>query len=214
MSSERFPGKVLHRIQGKPMLQYLLESVNQCRFLQDIVVATSIESSDDLISNFCDSFGVKCYRGPLEDVAGRFTGAIKSYGIDAFVRICGDSPLIDFRLIDNAVETYINNTHDIVTNVLKRTFPKGHSVEVFNSCLFIKTYPLMLKIEDREHVTSYFYEHRSQYSFYNFESGHDYGDMQLSVDTIEDMEQFKKIVSLMKKSHWEYGLEELIRLRS
>ena len=54
-----------------------------------------------------------------------------------FVRVSGDSPMIDPKLIDKAIKiSKKTKGHDIITNVFPRTFPKGQSVEV------IKTFTL------------------------------------------------------------------------
>ena len=95
MSSKRLPGKVLEQIQGKSVLQYLLERIGRCLGLQYTIVATSTDNSDDPIEEFCDDFGIECFRGSLENVAERFRDAAKKYKLDAFVRVCSDSPLLD-----------------------------------------------------------------------------------------------------------------------
>ena len=48
----------------------------------------------------------------------------KKYKPDCFVRVCGDSPLIDTGLIEEAINIYKNNKADLVTNVFPRSFPK------------------------------------------------------------------------------------------
>jgi len=77
MSSRRLPGKVLANVHGQPMLQYLLERVERCVELDQIVVATSTDSSDDPIESFCEERDVDCFRGPLDNVAERFREAAK-----------------------------------------------------------------------------------------------------------------------------------------
>ena len=125
MSSERLPGKVLQQIAGKPMLQYLLERLEHCEVLDGLVVATSVDESDTPITSFCQRYGVSCYRGDLNNVAGRFNDVLDSYGFDAFVRINGDSPLLDQRLVDKAVELFKQHEADLATNALVRSYPKG-----------------------------------------------------------------------------------------
>ena len=211
MSSKRFPGKVLHRILGKPMLEYLFESLKHCRVLDEMIVATSGEATDDAIRIFCEKYDIHCYRGSLGDVAGRFNGIIDTFKYDGFVRISGDSPLLDYRLVSKAVEIFKTGGYDIVTNVQKRTFPKGQSVEVIRSSTFNTVYPLMTNTLQKEHVTSYFYQNKSQFSIYNFESRKDYGNIQLSIDTKDDMNLIEKLVGSMSKPHWDYTFEELVR---
>ena len=212
MSSKRLPGKVLYNVAGKPMLQYLLEGIDHCKGLDKIVVATSVEDSDSAIEDYCKGFGVSCVRGSLENVARRFMEVLNKFNFEAFVRVNGDSPLLDYRLVDMAVSMFRAGSYDLVSNVLKRTFPKGQSVGVVRTKTFLATYPLIRTAKDREHVTSYFYRHVNDFSIRNFESGKMYGDIQLSVDTPEDMLQIEELVDRMEKPHWEYTFEDLIGL--
>lgn len=214
MSSVRYPGKVLHRVNGKPMLEYLLESLSKCESVNRVVVATSNNKSDDPVEELCRHIGVDHYRGPLDNVAQRFVEAINVYKFDAFVRLSGDSPLLDYRLVDRAVRIFQSGHFDLVTNTLRRTFPKGQSVEVLDRTVFATTYGKMLAPDEREHVTRYFYTHNEEFAIYNFESEKGYGNLELSVNTPEDMRRFKAIIASMEKSHWEYTFEELIELSS
>jgi spore coat polysaccharide biosynthesis protein SpsF len=214
MSSVRYPGKVLYRVNGKPMLEYLLESLYKCESINRVVVATSNKNSDDPVEELCRHMGVDYYRGSLDNVAQRFLEAIKVYKFDAFVRLSGDSPLLDYRLVDKAVRIFQSGHFDLVTNTLKRTFPRGQSVEVLDSTVFKKTYSKMLAPDEREHVTRYFYMHNEEFAIYNFESEKAYGNLELSVNTPEDMTRFKAIIHSMERPHWEYNFEELIELSS
>ena len=64
-------------------------------------------------------------------MAGRFVETAEKYKLDSFVRICGDSPLLDHRLVDRAVKLfYASPRTDLVSNIFPRSFPKGQSVEV------------------------------------------------------------------------------------
>jgi spore coat polysaccharide biosynthesis protein SpsF len=212
MSSVRYPGKVLYRVNGKPMLEYLLESLYKCETINRIVVATSNKHSDDAVEKFCRYIGVDHYRGSLDNVAKRFMETINVHKFNAFVRLSGDSPLLDYRLVDKAVRIFQSDHFDLVTNTLERTYPKGQSVEVLDSAVFRKTYSKMLAPDEREHVTRYFYTHNEEFSIHNFESGKAYGNLELSVNTPEDMSRFQAIINSMERPHWEYNFEELIEL--
>ncbi|MBU4373598.1 MAG: hypothetical protein KJ714_03995, partial [Euryarchaeota archaeon] len=92
---------------------------------------------------------------------------------------------------------------------------KGQSVEVIRSSTFITGYGLMSTADEREHVTPYLYAHHDQFSIYNFESGmEDYGYIQLSVDTAEDMILLEQVISRMQKPHWEYTFENIVSFLS
>ncbi|MGL1862874.1 MAG: NTP transferase domain-containing protein [Pseudodesulfovibrio sp.] len=212
MSSSRFPGKVLHPICGKPLLQYLLESLGRCNSIKTLAVATSVEESDDAIADYCAANNVPCFRGPLDDVVARFLGAAEDQQLEAFVRICGDSPLLDYRLVDLAVRLFEKSDADLVTNVLVRSFPKGQSVEVVRRAALKRAHADVMTAEQKEHVTKVFYDDPAAYTIQSFESGEEWGELQLSVDTVEEMGRFDNVVSRMTRPHWEYTWSELVEL--
>ena len=150
------------------MLQYLLERLNHCHYLDPIIVATSIDDRDSPIVDFCELFGVTCHRGSLKNVAGRFKEVLDIYELDSFVRINGDSPLLDQRLIEKGIDVFITSDFDIVTNAQERTYPKGQTVEILRTETFRYGYELMRKKDEFEHVTPYFYNHPDDFKIHNF----------------------------------------------
>lgn len=212
MSSQRFPGKVLYKVDDKPIIAFLLERISRCYGLDRTIVATSTDKSDDPISDYCNSNAITSYRGSLNNVSARFKDIICENGIDAFVRLSGDSPLIDQGIIDKAVSSFRSNDYDIVTNVLERTYPKGQSVEVLHSSVFLKAFPETRKKNYCEHVTTYFYDNKDNYRIFNLVSGKEAGNIQLSVDTEDDVKIFEQIVAMMDRPHWQYNWEEVLGL--
>jgi spore coat polysaccharide biosynthesis protein SpsF len=103
MGSSRLPGKVLMPIAGKPLLWHLIYRLRQCRTVDSVAVATSNESADDAIQQFCADHGVTCVRGPLQNVLERYRLAALATGAKTLLRVTGDSPLIDPGLIDYLV---------------------------------------------------------------------------------------------------------------
>lgn len=204
---------MLYEVAGKPLLEYLLERLERCRHPADVIVATSVERSDDSIEEYCCQKGVNCYHGPLDDVAKRFKEVVEEYRFDGFVRVCGDSPLLDPLLVDRAVEIFRDGEFDLVTNTLRRTFPNGQSVEVLRSDTFCRICDLMERSEDREHVTRYFYNKPEDFRIYNLSLDQDYSWLQLTIDYPEDIEWLAAILACIEKPHWEYGLQDIIRLR-
>lgn len=196
MSSARVPGKVLRPLAGRPLLGHLLDRL--ARTALPVVVATSDDPSDDAVAEFCPD----AYRGPLEDVAERFLGAAAAHGIDPIVRVSGDSPLLDPGVVERAVALWKPGT--IVTNVRPRTFPTGQSVEVF-AVADLRYAPRTQAA--REHVTPELYE---RLEVRNFESGHDWGTLRLTLDTPEDAERLDSLFERMDRPPADYALEEIV----
>jgi spore coat polysaccharide biosynthesis protein SpsF len=218
MTSERLPGKSLRPLCGKPMLQYVLERLTRIeRFcksqsLAETIVATSADRSDDPIAEFCTTFDTHCFRGPLENVAQRFLQAALAHELTAFVRVSGDSPLLDQRLVARGLDLFAESQPDVATNVFPRTWPAGMSVEVIRTATFERVVPELTEQSDREHVTTYLYSRPDRFRIANFARDVPRRDVHLAVDTAEHFENAARIIGSMTRPHWEYSLDDVLQI--
>lgn len=157
MSSRRLPGKVLMDLAGKIVLERVIDRVKLAKGVSDIVVATSTDKSDDPIEAFCLKYQIKCFRGELQNVVARFSALLKHYNPKYFARISADSPLYDPLLLERAIKIFEGGGYDIVSNVVRRSYPKGQSVEIISTELFLRYSEQIHDLSDREHVTPFFY---------------------------------------------------------
>ena len=209
MNSSRFPNKVLTQIKGKPLIEYLIDQISYKNIDMPIIIATSRKKTDQKIVDYCLERNLNFYRGNLINVASRFYEIIKIYNFDFFVRVCADSPLLDGDLIKEAIAC-IDLDIDIITNIMPRTFPKGQSVEVVNCKTFLSNYDKLNSTEDFEHVTRYFYNNSKSFNILNLQNNKDLSSLNLSVDTEEDYQMISKIISNMKKKHFEYSYKDIV----
>ena len=208
MSSLRLPNKVLIKIYNKTMLERVINSIKKSKKITKIIVATSILKSDDKIQNFCEAKNIECYRGSINNVYLRFVNIIKNLNCKNFIRISGDSPLIDYRLIDKAINIFIKKRSDIVTNVFPRSFPQGQSVEIINSKIFIKNFQNIKKKTHKEHITKYFYENFKNFKITNFSFHKNYNHVNISINDYVDLKFVKKIIKKTKNKS--LNLKELL----
>jgi spore coat polysaccharide biosynthesis protein SpsF len=213
MSSRRLPGKVMREAMGKPLLAYLIERIARARRASGWLVATSKERDDDPIAAWCQRAKVEIYRGPLDNVAARFLGAARARQVRSFVRVSGDSPLLDPEILDRTIALFEGSDCDLATNVFPRSFPKGQSVEVVGTDALEQVVADSLDPDDLEHVTSFFYRHPDRFKIRNLPNSRDVSSVQLSVDSPEDFEAFQAVLTRMDRPHWTYGLDELLALR-
>lgn len=158
MSSARFPGKMLAPFHGRPLIAQVLERFRALGLHSRVVVLTSLDPTDDPLADFvANRCGVTVFRGELDNVVARFQAALAEYPCEWFVRISGDSPLIDPSLVQ-AMVGLSDRDHDVVSNVVRRTFPPGQSVECVRSDVFRALAPNALTPDQREHVTKVFYD--------------------------------------------------------
>ena len=133
LNSKRLPGKVLKNIYGKPMLSYLFNSLKKVN--ENIIVATS--KFDHKIINFCKKNKVECFASNLNNVAKRFYELCHKYDDSYFVRICADSPLLDYRLVKKMLKKFKKEKMIFLSNRYQN-FPSGQIVEIIDTNFFKK----------------------------------------------------------------------------
>tara|TARA_Y100001958_G_scaffold160062_1_gene165716 strand:- start:802 stop:1440 length:639 start_codon:yes stop_codon:yes gene_type:complete len=203
-NSKRFDKKVLKMIYGLPLIIHVVNNVKKSKSVKDIIVATSNNSSDNNLIKLLKNFKIKFFRGELENVVLRFVRLAMKIKCKYFIRISGDSPLIDNKIIEYAIKIHKKNKNfDIITNVFPRTFPKGQSVEIIKVQI-LKDYINKMSKSDLEHVTRYFYKNSSKFKIKNFKSKNKKKVMKLSVDTISDFIKIKKKID--KRKFLNFGL--------
>ncbi len=191
-NSKRFNNKVLHLIYGTPIIKHVVNRIKRSKKITKIIVSSSSKKNDDNLISYLKKNRIKFFRGDLENVALRLYKTAKMNKAKFFVRISGDSPLIDPKLIDKAIRiSQIKKRYDIITNVFPRTFPKGQSVEIIKTSI-IKKYLGKFSKLDKEHVTKYFYDNSNKFIIKNFTFNDKNKIMKLSIDTKKDLKNILK----------------------
>lgn len=168
MRSTRLPGKVLLPLVGKPALERMIERVKKSKYVDEIVVATTIHPADDLIVSLTKEIGVPFFRGSEEDVLSRVLGAAESVQGDIIVELTGDCPLMDWRLVDRGIEEFFNDNYDYASNTINPTFPNGFDVQVFPTKILAEVAKLTQDPIDRVHVSYYIYTHPKRFKLHNW----------------------------------------------
>ena len=190
MGSSRLPGKALRHIAGEPLIKRVIDRVSKVKNLSTIVVATSNSKTDDRLTQYIQSLNIEVFRGATHDVLNRAVSCASYLGVDKFVRINGDSPLIDPELLEKGIEMWTDPSLDLISNVFPRTYPVGMSVEIIKTDSLKKIMGLTADSCDSEHVTRFFYKNSEKFRILNFESGRsELREVRLAVDTEEDLER-------------------------
>jgi spore coat polysaccharide biosynthesis protein SpsF len=165
MTSSRLPGKVLLEAGGRPLLEVLIERLRRARGVDGVVIATTVNASDDPIATVGARLDVGVFRGSEHDVLGRVCGALRKSGADVCVEITGDCPLVDPRIVGEALDAFMEtrDVHPYVSNSdPHRAVPAGLDVQVFWSEALYRLEAETTDAEDREHVSYGFYRPESQ----------------------------------------------------
>ncbi len=212
-SSSRLPGKILKKINGKPILGHIVDRLRRSSHNPKIVVTTSNDPSDDVIAAFCLDNEIECFRGDLKNVARRFLECAEHYKLDYAVRVNGDNLLIEISLLDEMLRAAENSQFDFVTNVPGRTFPFGMSIEILKVVFYKKIINLFSEERFNEHVTLYLYENESIGSRFVFlnEKNPEAKGLKLAVDTEEDFLALSKMYELLPDP-LDYSLEDILNV--
>jgi spore coat polysaccharide biosynthesis protein SpsF len=210
MSSTRLPGKVLLRVCGKPLLQHQVERVRRAARIDELVVATSTDASDDALHALCESIGVRCHRGSLDDVLDRFIGAAKHSSPEYVVRLTGDCPLADPQVIDKVIAAAQQPGVDYASNALHPTFPDGLDVECMRHEVLQQAAREARKPSEREHVTPFIHTQPQRFALRDVKSDVDRSHLRWTVDEPADFVFVSQVFEYLYPSTPAFGLDDIL----
>lgn len=210
VSSTRLPGKVLKPILGQPMLYRQLERVRQARCFDALVVATSVEPSDDPIVELCRNIETFCFRGSLDDVLDRFYHASVPYQPDHVVRLTGDCPLADPHVIDDVIHFHLEGKYDYTSNTLEPTFPDGLDVEVMRWTALKEAWTEAKLPSQREHVTPFIHSQPNRFKLGSYKGKIDFSALRWTVDELDDLMFVKHIYEALYTEKSTFGFQDVL----
>ena len=214
MTSSRLPGKVLLEADGKPMLKHLTDRLKKVPSIDEIVVATTINSTDDALVDFANNESISYNRGSENDVMERVINAAKSAFADIIVEITGDCPLIDPQITEQTIQMFINNSADYVSNIQVPSYPVGMDTQVFELKTLEKSFKMTDDPLDHEHVTKHIRENPQIFTQVHLVAPPKlwWPDLALTLDEEEDYKLLKKIAEHFGPQNNEYSCYEIIEL--
>lgn len=212
MSSSRLPGKVLKDVLGQPMILRQLERIARSKKIDRVVVATSVESSDNVLAEVLTKAGVEVFRGSLDDVLSRFQTLRDTYQPTHIVRLTADCPLTDPEVIDAIIDQHVASGADYTSNVIDRTFPRGIDAEVFSVQALDRLSRLELSEPEHEHVTLGFYKRPEQFSLTNYAGAANNSHLRWTVDNPEDYEFTTWVYGELYPKNPMFGSDEILKL--
>lgn len=212
MSSSRLPGKVLKNLAGMPMLWMQVQRIRKANHINQVIVCTSSESSDDAIEEFCQLHQIDCFRGSLYRVLTRFADASSIFPSEHIVRLTADCPLSEPQIIDNVIDQHLEQKNEFTSNCNPYTLPDGLDVEVMSKSCFNKVIQGASTDDHYEHVTKYIYEHLSDFKVGNYRHSPDYSDHRWTVDYPEDFALVEAVLSLSDKSPIDIELADVVQI--
>jgi spore coat polysaccharide biosynthesis protein SpsF len=210
MGSERLPGKVLQSIEGKPMIERVIERVERSHLVDGIVIATTTLPQDDVLAELCATMGWNCYRGSEQDVLDRYYRAAQHYGADYIVRVTSDCPLVDPTVLDYVTAAFVSSAPavDYASNTITRTYPRGLDIEIFSFAALELAWNDDKAANWREHVTPYIHQQADKFRLLIVTNPVDFSHYRWTVDTPQDLDLVRRIYSHF--GHTDFGWRDVL----
>jgi spore coat polysaccharide biosynthesis protein SpsF len=193
LGSTRLPRKVLLDLAGQPMLTRVVNRVRRAARVDEVVVATTTETRDDELEQFCAARQWPCYRGSENDVLDRYFQAAQAHQADVVVRITSDCPLIDPAVLDSVIESLDLQQSDYSSNTIRRSYPRGLDAEAFTFSTLDTAWREDRNPAWREHVTQFIVHHPERFGITQMNDTDDYSHLRWTVDTPEDFAFVEKV---------------------
>ncbi len=213
MTSSRLPGKVLLPVLEEPMLYYLVTRLKAVPSLDEIVLATTTNATDDVLEAFASMHQIKCFRGSEEDVMSRVIGAAGSVDADVVVEITGDCPLIDPEIVEQTIRVFKANQAEYVSNAHVRSYPDGMDTQVFYLETLKRSAAMTSAPLDHEHVTLHIRNHPELFSQLHLVAPPklDWPELGLTLDEHADYELIKLIIEHFGKENLLFSCLDILR---
>lgn len=216
--STRMPQKViLPFFDGKSIIEILLEKLLTTGL--SIVLATTDNTTDDLLVAKAEKFPVEIFRGSEENVLQRFIDAATRFQTKNIIRVCADNPFLDAVSISFLAKEFTKNTSDYLSFQFSGNRPSikthfGFFAEVTTLETLQKVASLTSEKLYIEHVTNFIYGNPHLFDV-RFIDAPEFifsrSDIRLTLDTPVDFYLQQKIYAEMKIQNPNFGISEVVK---
>ena len=214
MTSSRLPGKVLLPVLGQPMLHHLVRRLKAVPSIDAIVLATTVNATDDVLEAFARNEGIGCFRGSEDDVMARVIGAAESARADVIVEITADCPIIDPQIVEQLIRMFKVHDADYVSNAHIATHPDGMGAQVFRLETLKRSASMTTDRLDHEHVTLHIRNHPEIFPHVHLmaEPEVHWPELGLTLDEPADYELIKRVIEHFGEENPLFGCRDAVRL--
>jgi spore coat polysaccharide biosynthesis protein SpsF len=214
MGSSRLPGKVLMRIGGTPLIDFLFSRLEPLKRKYHIYVATTQNKLDDELVNLCAKRQISYFRGSEEDVLKRYFQLSTKSELDIIVRLNADSPFIDADFVEDKIQKFLNcvDNFDYGSTIIEPSYPIGMHVEIMKYDALTRAHFQCNDMSLREHVTPYIYQNPKIFKLMSFRNENDLSSMRLTIDYKEDIVFANRLIDVLRSSKKNITYDNIIEL--
>ncbi len=163
MGSTRLPGKSMMDLAGAPLVGRILERVNRCTKLDDIVLAIPDTEKDRVLIRLGESYGIKVFAGSEDDLVERYYQAAVWSKAEIVGRLPADNATPEPTEIDRIVDFHLSlgrrGFSSNLSAIGDSEYPDGIGAEMFDFSLLEEARVRHSDPHQREHVHLNFYDY-------------------------------------------------------
>ena len=196
-NSSRLPKKALKKINGMPSICYVIDRVKKSKKIKKIILATTNNKEDSILLKIAKEKNILGFAGSENDVLERFYQTAITHNADPIIRITGDCPLIDHKIIDEIIDFFLSHKFDYVSNTIFPTYPDGQDVEIFSFRTLKHVHDNAKWKSEREHVTPYIEKNPKKFKIFNYTHNSDLSSLRWCLDDELDLKFIRAIYKKM-----------------
>ena len=150
LDSKRLKKKAFLNLYYKKIIIRLFERISLSHYMNDIAICTSDHYSDNEIENIAKAHKIKVFRGSKKDVMSRFIDAGKNLSANHIVRITGDNPLTDPKIIDYLIKKHLTNKNEYT---FSSSAPIGTKAEIIDFKTLKRCYTYLVDPNSSEYMS-------------------------------------------------------------
>ena len=213
--SKRFPSKILHKIDHRTVIEYLIDNIAQRFKKENIIIATTKNKKDNKLVKLVKKLKINYFRGSEENVLNRYINCGKKFNVKNIIHITSDCPLVDTNLIYKMIKIFNKKKIDYLANTYppkKSKFPDGTDIEIYKYKSLVKLNRLTKKNEDKEHVTNFFWKNPKIFKTMIINNKKNLSKYKYSLDYKNELLLIKKILKKIKLKNLNLKYQNIVKI--
>lgn len=211
MGSKRMYGKPLKLVEGKSIIEHVIDRLKTARLIDEMVIATSPKEENKVFIELAQKIGVEHFVGDEEDVLDRYVQCAKKFKADHVIRATSENPLIYVEGLDELIKNHVESRSDFTH---MEGLPLGCDIEIISATALYTSHKLGQEKHHSELVSLFIFENQQIFKITKVKPKAELqrSTYRLTVDTEKDLELIGKIYSELHREGEIVKLEDVVRL--
>ena len=216
LGSTRFPKKIIKDIDGKTVIEYMIDRLLKVFKKKNIIINTTNSVKDNKLVIIAKRNKLLYFRGSENNVLDRYLKCSKKFNVKNIIHLTSDCPLVDVDLLIRMKRIfekkkkldYFENTYPPELS----NFPDGSDIEIYKQKSLIKLSKMSDKKEDKEHVTNFFWKNPNTFNVQILKSNKNLSLFKYSLDYENELFLIREIIKISKKKKIKLNYRNIVKI--